>query len=555
MTSLKADVWEQALRQLGCFELFQHTVEDIRNGFSIGISWSLCRSIIHPNHSSALNFPTLISEYIKKEESLGRYSIGYAKEELERLIGPFYCAPLGTVDKNPGIGDGKKRVIHDDSFPRGSDDSLNARTTDLNYQYSWSTFTEIVGMVIAAPAGTVVCGFDAEAAYRMCATKIEDQNYTVIGWEGMYHVDRCPQFGQKNGGVPHGRVTETLRVILEKKFQNIANRKWADDHIIFLYPTLRSDRKFTYGTSLAQIVLFLDTLGYKTNRAKDQSERTVFKYIGLGWCIVSKTVWLLEGKQEKYAKMLELVLSRKPRVYATLEEAEKLFGYLQHSSLVVREGRARLRSLVRDLIGMEGYGVEKRKRGDGMRWNTHELSGETVLDLRWWRDQFKHGKTLLVLKDWKAPNPTLSIYTDASTSWGIGVMINGKWQRWKLMKGWKKDGRDIGWAEAIGVELAVRILISCLGVRDTHLLIHCDNNGVVEGWQKGNSRNAQQNGIILKIFSLLIEADCWLSLEYVPSEHNPADAPSRGGGELASRASWALSSFPHHLRGLLLSNC
>jgi hypothetical protein len=46
------------------------------------------------------------------------------------------------------------------------------------------------------------------------------------------------------------------------------------------------------------------------------------------------------------------------------------------------------------------------------------------------------------------------IWVDASTSWGIGLLINSSWAFWKLLPNWNTNGRDIGWAEAITVELA-----------------------------------------------------------------------------------------------------
>jgi len=43
---------------------------------------------------------------------------------------------------------------------------------------------------------------------------------------------------------------------------------------------------------------------------------------------------------------------------------------------------------------------------------------------------------------------------DALTSWGIGLYVGGRWAIWKTLCGWAKDGQDIGWAEAIAIELA-----------------------------------------------------------------------------------------------------
>jgi len=52
------------------------------------------------------------------------------------------------------------------------------------------------------------------------------------------------------------------------------------------------------------------------------------------------------------------------------------------------------------------------------------------------------------------------VWIDASTKWGIGVVIGQEWAAWKLVIRWNKDGRDIGWAECIALELAVFIIIA-----------------------------------------------------------------------------------------------
>jgi len=47
----------------------------------------------------------------------------------------------------------------------------------------------------------------------------------------------------------------------------------------------------------------------------------------------------------------------------------------------------------------------------------------------------------------------LDIAVDASKSWGIGVVIDNQWDAWCWKARWHFEGRNIGWAEAIAVEL------------------------------------------------------------------------------------------------------
>jgi len=64
---------------------------------------------------------------------------------------------------------------------------------------------------------------------------------------------------------------------------------------------------------------------------------------------------------------------------------------------------------------------------------------------------------------------------DASTSWGVGFWMEGKWIAWRSIPGWKSDGQDIGWLEMVTVELALHTVIGA-GYKDVHLVFRSDNS-------------------------------------------------------------------------------
>lgn len=76
---------------------------------------------------------------------------------------------------------------------------------------------------------------------------------------------------------------------------------------------------------------------------------------------------------------------------------------------------------------------------------------------------------------------------DASTSWGIGLLINKQWAAWKLLLNWDTNGRDIGWAESIAVELAT-LWVTEQQHFDAEITIHGDNTSVIaNAYKKGRS--------------------------------------------------------------------
>src|ERR1700677_1970617 len=89
------------------------------------------------------------------------------------------------------------------------------------------------------------------------------------------------------------------------------------------------------------------------------------------------------------------------------------------------------------------------------------------------------------------PSP-LEIHVDASTLWGIGFTMNGKWLAWKLKPGWKIKGHEIGWAEMVAVELSLTALMAA-GYSNAHFILRSNNKGVSGALKGGKSRNEEQN--------------------------------------------------------------
>jgi hypothetical protein len=156
----------------------------------------------------------------------------------------------------------------------------------------------------------------------------------------------------------------------------------------------------------------------------------------------------------------------------------------------------------------------------------HRLSASTADDIEWWRTRLQD--VFVGMKIVRPPNPLdLKVYVDASTSWGIGLVLDGKWLAWQFQSGWKAEEREIGWAEMVAVELAIRALVTGK-FRNCHVVVRSDNQGVVGALKAGKSRGTQQNLILREIVKLIQDHDLWISTTWIPSLENLADGPSRG---------------------------
>src|SRR5882724_2158286 len=119
------------------------------------------------------------------------------------------------------------------------------------------------------------------------------------------------------------------------------------------------------------------------------------------------------------------------------------------------------------------------------------------------------------------------LWVDASTSWGISIIHGDKWSAWTLVPGWKSEGRDIGWAESIALELAVLLLVN-LNFRNCSIVIRGDNTGVIGTYDKGRSRNVPRNESIRRITLYIVPNNIMIVPTYVASASNRADPIFRG---------------------------
>jgi hypothetical protein len=332
--------------------------------------------------------------------------------------------------------------------------------------------------------------------------------------KGLIHLDHVLNFGASPSPGIFGRVADALvRIFLHRGIEAVI--KWVDDFIFLRYPRRRLSKdtyKFSYSAEL--IWNIADELGWPWAPAKFVDFATSFNYIGFLWDLDAKVVELPEAKKIKYLERLSTWTYRSAH---NLKETETIIGTLNHVCLVVPEGRSRLVSLHRFRGSFKANQPSEVK---------HRLSISTAEDIGWWRTRLQD--KFLGVKILRPPEPLPNeVYVDASTSWGIGLVIDGRWLAWQFKEGWKTEGREIGWAEMAAVELAIQTLIAGK-FSNCHIIVRSDNQGVVGALKAGRSRGTEQNLILREIVKLIQDHNLWVSTTWIPTLDNPADHPSRG---------------------------
>lgn len=183
------------------------------------------------------------------------------------------------------------------------------------------------------------------------------------------------------------------------------------------------------------------------------------------------------------------------------------------------------------------------------RFELRTVPNSVASDMAWWRSQLSSAWCGMPITIPPTAHP-VPIFVDASTSFGIGFWWDGRWLAWRLLEGWRDEGRDIGWAEMVAIELGLRCVISA-GFRNAHFILRSDNQGVVGAFKAGMSRNSQQNSILRRIIFLFQEHSLWFSTVWVASADNLADAPSRGILQPSAKRFAHPPRIPFHLHSFV----
>ena len=166
-----------------------------------------------------------------------------------------------------------------------------------------------------------------------------------------------------------------------------------------------------------------------------------------------------------------------------------------------------------------------------------------------------------------SPDPIdLQWWGDASSSFGVGVTIGSHWAVWKWAPGFivgPRQSYDIGWAEAVAVELGLRLamdlnLFSATNHQGCSFLVRSDNAGIIAVTNKGQSCSRETNKILKHVYLLQAQHHIRLKMIHVTSCDNISDALSRGAiskflAGFPSVNIHASIPLPDHLSGKMVS--
>src|SRR5277367_5025005 len=573
LTPYKVGAWQFMLLQCNLYVKYPTLAHSLHKGFDAGIR-PIYSTFTPSNSPTLLLHPEAYQEMVSNEFKKGRYIGPCTRREVEALIGPFQSSPLSWVPK-PGKP-GKYRAVHNFSHPHTPShdvSSINASIDADLFPCTWGTFATVCHTIYHLPAGSQAAIRDVAEAYRTIPIVADQWPGLVVKLvdEDQFAINTCNNFGLTSAGGIYGQIGDaTLDIFRAQGIGPIS--RWVDDHIFFRIPVEHRasynisrrcwhdtisqngnrhqtgsrlwyqgecmpddspaefdedaahpicdfshlpnrsplDSCFTYCDS--EIDDISGQLGIPWEPSKTIPFSYVVPYLGFEWDLSQRTVAIPERKKTKYKAAIEDWLLRPTHA---LDEAQKLYGKLLHACLVLPSGRAYLTCL-------EGLMASFTSNP----FVPHHAPRHTSSDLSWWFNELGSPTVSRPI-----PGPAVvtdrGAFSDASSGFGIGIVIGDRWRAWRLIPGWKADGRDIGWAEAVGFEFLAQSL-GATSFPGQFFRVFGDNRGVVEGWWKGRSRNWETNKVFRRVHDISSTHRCTFITRYVASGENPADGPSRG---------------------------
>jgi hypothetical protein len=332
---------------------------------------------------------------------------------------------------------------------------------------------------------------------------------------GIY-VDHFNPFGLSSAAGTLGVATDATVDIVKAALGVTFFIKWVDDLLPTHTPLGKpSPLPYQYKYTLDDILHIITSLDWLVNDIKTKQFSTSMVYVGFAWDIAQKHVSVPEKKRLKHlAKLSQVMLAFDSSSHSQLAPLINLQGSLSHLCFVYHEGCSQMPALHQFIASFHGNPF------------IHWFPPPCLLsDLQWWHAALENPSYYWSIIFW--PLIDLCMSVDASSSWGISLLVGSLWRAWHLLPGWDGQGHHIGWAESVALEFAI-MEIATHGLHDVHVLIHSDNQGSIGQFLHGCSQNIFINESITCTSSITQQANFDIVPEYVESSRNLADAASCG---------------------------
>lgn len=448
---------------------------------------------------------------------------------------PFHTSPVFPVTKHshlPWSDPAQKfRMIHNLSAPYQA--SVNQAISDDLASVSYTSFDDVMESVAQAGLDVLLTRFDIENAFRLLPVRPEDQFLLGFEFEGGFYYDRVLPFGCRLSCNYFEKFASFLQWLLETRLSPppAIFRHYLDDFLgIISVPS----------QAQAAVDIFLEVaadINLPLAHHKHEPPSRQLQFLGLILDMEHRILSVPAEKQIVISDVIGRVLAARK---VTLKQLQSLLGRLSFAGRVVFMARPFLRRTFRFLTAF-------RRKHHHLR-----LPPACRRDLQMWQTFMSLGLGPCWIDKTRHSNFDLHLFADASASHGFGVTCGTNWaaEAWGPHFGEERRANQISFLEFFPLVCAFFLWPDQL--RDKNILIHSDNQGVVDLIHR---RTSPAENILALLRAWVVQC-VGLHVEvravHLPGTHNAAcDHLSRGRYQkffhLRPDANPSKTSFPQSL--------
>ena len=333
-TSLRWEIWQEALIAHPDREMVDYIVTGLREGFRIGYNYQAhkCKRS-EDNMRSAKDHPQVVDSYIRKECEAGR------------LLGPFdpdlfpavQISRFGVIPKSEPDS---WKLILDLSYPEGRsvNDGISPEICSLSYM----TVDDAARAIVSMGQGAMLAKVDIKSAYRIVPVHPDDRPLLGMMWKEALYVDSALPFGLRSAP----KIFTSIADALEWRLKRIGIQQvfhYLDDFLIVARPQSSQCKE-----ELQVLLECFDRLGVPVAEQKLEGPTTTLTFLGIE---LNTEQMIRRLPPKKLKELKELVGEWLPKKACRISDLQSLAGKLQHASKVVRPGRTFLRRMFELLKG------------------------------------------------------------------------------------------------------------------------------------------------------------------------------------------------------------
>jgi len=510
---IHSDSWIKALR-VGLWPWSGNFAQDPPEG------------VIFPNRDIMDKHRSFVNSVRVKEVSMGHW------RELKDVPKYFRNSPISVVPKP----EGGSRLIQNLSFPEGNsvNDQIPVREGRVTYDDIGSLAKVIVVLHSKGITNWVPWKLDVSRAFRNIPLHplFALRNGIILksrSCKPLHFIDSQACFGGRAFPRAYCSIADLVGWIANKKYGVDILLRFVDDHF-GISPVIKNSEE---PKDMKHLRVLFNELNIPTND----------KYgFGDGLVIIGKevnyhdaTIQLSKEKLMKYLTMCTHFLKRRK---ITLNDVDHISGVLNYCLDVSLIGKPFNRAF--DLI----KGRFKTKHRNYLM----DMTKTMLESLQWWAYTLSCRPIRYLLEEywWSSEQAEEVLFTDASTSYGLGVywirkksayyhLYDPTQESTKILQGPRQGASvHINTMELLAVVSAVQIISNNIQIvaagRKTRVVIMCDNAAVCESVYKMSSSDIIMIELLKDLILSLENID--LRVCHISTDYNPADYLTKGKQKL-----------------------